>query len=68
MNEEKTTDMTQEKLDQIAEMLMGLKRNEWSRIAHSVEQAYDSMSCKLVLQDTESLRGKLEMNFMGLLK
>ena len=63
--EEIKKDITPEKLDQIAEMLMGLKRHEWTRVARSVEQAYDSMSCRLELQDTEKLRGLLEMNFQG---
>lgn len=56
--------MDEEKIRIIAENLVGLKRYEWSKLKIAVERMYDSASCKLSLNDAESIQRSIsvEMN------
>ena len=42
-------------------MLSGLKRYEWSRLKIAVERMYDSASCKLALEDAESIQKNIAL-------
>lgn len=53
------------KIDALIDLLSGLKRCEWSKIAHVINRQYDSASSRLVLQDTESLRRHLDGELNG---
>lgn len=48
--------MNTETLNEISKLLTGLKRYEWSKLKIAVERMYDSASCKLTLDDTESIQ------------
>lgn len=53
--------MSEEKIKAIAEMLSGLKRYEWSRLKIAIERMYDSASCKLALEDAESIQKNIAL-------
>lgn len=55
--------MDKQKLKEIASVLSGLKRHEWSRVKIVVEKQYDSASGQLQLADTESLMRCFELEF-----
>lgn len=57
--------MSEEKIKIIAEILTGLKRYEWSRLKIAVERMYDSASCKLSLDDTESIHKNISLEMNG---
>lgn len=48
--------MSNEKIDEIVTLLMGLSQVEWNRISHAVNMVFSSASLKLVLEDAEKLK------------
>ena len=57
--------MTHEKLEQIANLLVGLPHYEWSRIRVAVDKTYSSSSAKLEISDAETVLRKLKLEFNG---
>lgn len=57
--------MSEEKIKIIAENLTGLKRYEWSKLKIAIEKMYDSASCKLSLDDTESIHKNILLEVNG---
>lgn len=57
--------MTHAKLEQIANMLVGLPHYEWSRIRVAVDKTYSSASAKLEISDAETVLRKLKLEFNG---
>lgn len=55
--------MDDKKIEQFVSLLIGMKPAEWSRLKIAVDKEFDSMSCKLQLHDTESLKGKIKLEF-----
>lgn len=56
--------MDEKKIKELINLLLGLKRYEWLKINAVVNQAYDSASMKIELEDAESLNKmfQLELN------
>lgn len=57
--------MENNKIEQIAGLLLGLKRYEWNKISAAVNMYFDSESDKLPLSDPERLRRVLELHLNG---
>lgn len=57
--------MENNKIEQIAGLLLGLKRYEWNKISAAVNMYFDSESDKLPLSDPERLRRVLELHLDG---
>ncbi|MEG6615345.1 hypothetical protein V6C27_02730 [Peptococcaceae bacterium 1198_IL3148] len=55
--------VTNEKIEQFVSLVLGMKPAEWSRLKIAVDKEFDSMSNRLVLNDTESLKRKIEIEF-----
>lgn len=55
--------MDSKKIDELVSILVGLKRYEWSRVKVAVERVYSSASCRLVLDDAETIRRNLFLEF-----
>lgn len=51
--------MENERIKSLANLLVGLKRYEWSRLKIAIEQMYDSASCKIALDDAERIQKKI---------
>ena len=48
--------MDAKQLNEIANLLTGVKKYEWSRIKIAIDRMYDSASNKISLKDTEAIR------------
>lgn len=59
--------MDEKQIEEISKLLTGLKRYEWSRLKIAVETMFDSASAKLELDDTESLRRTIAMQFKSII-
>lgn len=57
--------MEKEKIDQFISLIIGMKPSEWSRLKIAVDKEFSSMSNRLILNDTESLKRKIETEFKG---
>ena len=57
--------MEEEKIKEIARLLTGLKRYEWSKLKIAIERMYDSASCKVSLDDAESLQKNISLEMNG---
>ena len=57
--------MENNQIEQIAGLLLGLKRYEWNKISAAVNMYFDSESDKLPLSDPERLRRVLELHLDG---
>ena len=55
--------MEKEKIDQFISLIIGMKPSEWSRLKVAVDKEFSSMSNRLILNDTESLKRKIETEF-----
>lgn len=55
--------MEKEKIDQFISLIIGMKPSEWSRLKIAVDKEFSSMSNRLILNDTESLKRKIETEF-----
>lgn len=55
--------MNQERIEEVAEMLVGLKKYEWLKIAHAVEQKFSSMEGELELPSKEEIMKSLKYNW-----
>lgn len=53
--------LTNAQIDQLVELLVGMTPAEWSSLKIAVDKEFNSMSCKLVLHDTESLKSKIKL-------
>lgn len=57
--------MDQEKIEQFVSLVKGLSPADWSRLKIAVDQEFDSMSCKLRIHDTKSLKERIELEVKG---
>jgi len=53
------TILTQEQVNQLVSLLIGLNPSEWDALKVAVDKEFDSAYSKLTLQDTESLKYRI---------
>ena len=53
------------KIEQLAELLTGLKQYEWSRLKIAIEQLYSEASSGMELPNANAVQSRLNLEFKG---